>query len=66
MNLKEPYLFLLKTNLSAMEVIMGDMVTEVTAEVMVEVTEEAMEVTMDDSQTLMKPKLSFQKQAMQC
>ena len=39
---------------------------EVTAEVMVEVTEEAMEVTMDDSQTLMKPKLSFQKQAMQC
>ena len=52
-----------------MEVIMVDMVTEVTAEVMVEVTEvteEAMVVTMDNSQKLKKPKLSFQKQAMQC
>ena len=52
-----------------MEVIMVDMVTEVTAEVTVEVTEvteEATEVTMDNSQKLKKPKLSFQKQAMQC
>ena len=52
-----------------MEVIMVDMVTEVTAEVTVEVTEvteEATEVTMDNSQKLKKPKLSFYNQAMQC
>ena len=48
---------------------MVDMVTEATIEVMLEVTEvmeEVTEVTMDNSQTLKKPKLSFQKQAIQC
>ena len=48
---------------------MVDMVTEVTAEVMMEVTEvteEEKEVTMDNSLTLKEPELSFQKQVMQC
>ena len=48
---------------------MVDMVTEVTAEVMMEVTEvteEEKEVTMDNLLTLKEPELSFQKQVMQC